>query len=319
MYAVWLDLLEKGVPNLILAFVTPFISAFFLYFFMGKLLPSRLHVWGLSALALVYTLWYNLRDPELFGTGYHLLMNIFINFWTLFIIIFVFQGKFWRKLIVWWYFDIIKAMCQAVSYVPILLYHTGRGFSGDWGSVILSVESGTLLQLLYMLTFIPLFLLMGFLSLTIWRQILMRKFYPFYLLIVALPMGLRYSLARVIHPNMGDLFFGILVNFVADTATSYDILSLFGISLSLVASIAVLYYTLSQDRRAAVEAELRESKRVMELEQVRYGEMEQRSEELAKIRHDFNNQLALIVQLVRDGEDSTAQEIITALRSDINQ
>jgi sensor histidine kinase regulating citrate/malate metabolism len=56
----------------------------------------------------------------------------------------------------------------------------------------------------------------------------------------------------------------------------------------------------------------------MELEQARYGEVEKRSEELAKIRHDFNNQLASIIQLVRTGEDGAAQEMISALTNEIN-
>jgi hypothetical protein len=170
-----------------------------------------------------------------------------------------------------------------------------------------------------MVTYISFFLLLGFLSLIIWRGILMRKFHPFYLLFFALPMGQIYSLSRVIHPNMGDLFFGILSIFVDDVTAAYNILSLFGITISLVASAAILYYVLSQDKRTAIDAELKETKRVMELEQARYCEMERRSEELAKIRHDFNNQLASIVQLVNAGEDSTAKEIISALMNEINR
>ena len=147
----------------------------------------------------------------------------------------------------------------------------------------------------------------------------MQKFHPFYMLFFALPMGQVYSLANVIHPNMGDWFFGILYGFVADVQTAYIILSLFGLSISLIASIAVFIYIFTHDKRAAIEAELHETKRVMELEQARHSETEKRREELEKVRHDFNNQLASVIQLVRVGEDSTAQGIISALTNEINR
>jgi hypothetical protein len=319
MSAVVVNLLEMGTPNLVLSLAEPFCYAFIVYYFMYRLLPNRLNMGALVALALVYSLWFNLRTPELFGTRYHFGMNIFINVFTYFIIIFLFRGKFWRKLIVWWYFDIIKTMCQAVSYVPILLYHVHRGFGGEWARVVSSAESDALPGFFHMIVFIPLCLLLGFLSLTIWRRIIMQKFQPFYLLFIALPMGQLYALVRVIHPNMGDWFFGILSIFVDDVTTSYNILSLFGISVGLVASAATLYYVISYDRRTAVEAELREVKRVMELEQVRYGEMERRSEEFAKIRHDFNNRLASVVRLAGAGEADTAREMLAAMSEEINR
>ena len=318
MEAIVNNLLDMGTANLILSFAVPFISSFIIYYLMCKLLPNRLNIYGLLTLSLIYTLWYNLRSPELLGTSYHLFMNIFINAFTYSIVIFLFKGKFFKKLIVWWYFDIIKTMCQTVSYVPVLLLHSHNGTGGQWALVVLSVETDASMKFLHMSVFIPLFLLLGFLSLSIWRGILMRKFHPFYLLFLALPMGIKYSLSNVFRPGMGDWFLGILINFT-DLETSYYILSLFGISIGLAATITIFYYILSYDKRAAIEAELAEAKYVMELEQARFSETEKRSEELAKIRHDFNNQLASITQLVRSGEDGAAREIISALTNEINR
>jgi len=45
--------------------------------------------------------------------------------------------------------------------------------------------------------------------------------------------------------------------------------------------------------------------------------VERRREELARIRHDFNNQLASIGQLIRSGEESSAQDMIAALTGEI--
>ena len=319
MGAIIKNLLEQGFPGLLFSFAVPFSHAFIIYYFMRKLLQNRLNIYALIAMALINALWFNLRSPELFGTSYHLIMNIFINAYTYFIVIFLYRGKFWKKLIVWWYFEIIKTLCQAVAYVPVLLYHSGRGFDGQWAYVVSSVEADNALRLLHLGAFIPLFVLMGFLSLTIWRRILMQKFHPFYLLFFTLPVGQMYSLSRVIQPSMGDWFFGILSAFVKDVETAYNILALAGMSFGVAASIAILYYLCSHEKREAIEVELWETKREMELEQARYAEVERRSEEMAKIRHDFNNQLASIIELVKAGEGGTAQKIISALSSEINQ
>ena len=147
----------------------------------------------------------------------------------------------------------------------------------------------------------------------------MQKFQPFYILVFVLPLGQIYSLTNVIHPNMGDLIFGVLHGIVGDVWRAYNILSLFGLSVSVAASVIILIYILSYDKRAAIETELNEAKHIMELEQTKHNEAEARREELEKIRHDFNNQLASIIQLVRIGEDDTAQGIITALTNEINK
>ena len=314
-----MDVHAINSQNFIFSFARPFFTVFFVYYFMHRLLPNRLNVYTIALITSVYVFWHNLTSASLFGTRYHLLMNLFINALTLFVVLFLFKVKVWRKVIVWWYFELIKGMCEAVSYAPILLYLDKSGFRGQWPQIVSSVEAAPMLQLLYMAALAPLFLLFGFLSLTVWRRVLMQKFHPFYLFLIALPMGHRYSLALVIRPNMGDLFFGILINFVDGAQTAYRILSLLGIFSCLVAGIAIFYYILTHEKRAAIEADLREAKRVMELEQARYMEIEARGEELAKIRHDFNNQLMSIIQLIRAGEDAAAKDIFTALSGEIDR
>lgn len=313
-----MSLFDGEILTLIVLVSRRFFSAMIQYHFMRKLLPNRISHYRLIAISCVFTVWYILRDPALLGTSSHLWMNLFINGFTYFIIIFLFGGKFWRKLIVWWYFDIIKTMCEAVSYVPILLYCTSQGLNTNWAWITSSVESDVLFGFFHLSFFLPLFFLLCFLSLTIWRKILMDKIHPFYLLFITLPMGLRYSLTRVFRPSMGDGFLVILICFIPDINQCYDILSLFGISLGLVSSLAILYYVIYYNKRAEFEAELRQTKRAMELEQAKYSEIEERSEELVKIRHDFNNQLASVRRLVRMGDKVTAKELMDALSAEIN-
>ena len=310
MSAVLSDLFEIGVANRLLNFAMFFAFAFIMYYLMYKLLPSRLNILGLIAIAVVFSLWNNLRSATFLGTNYHLWMNIFINAFTQFIILFLFKEKIWKKYIVWWYFELLRVMCEAVSHTPVVYIETINASA-------VSVQRDPGLRLLFLVTFISLFFLIGSLSVKIWRNILMRKFHPYYLFFIALPMGQRYALSRIMRPSMGDWYFGILINFV-ERETAYDILAIAGTITCLIASAAMLYYVTANEKRAAIEAELREAKREMELEQARYSETEQRGEALAKIRHDFNNQLASIIQLVRVGEDGTARDIISALTNEIN-
>ena len=310
MSAFFTDLFEIGVANRLLSFATFFVFAFIMYFLMYKLLPSRLNIFGIVAIAVVFSLWNNLRSVAFSGANYHLWMNIFINAFTQFIILFLFKGKIWKKYIVWWYFELLRVMCEAVAYVPTAYIETININT-------ITMQSNPGLRLLFLAVFISLFSLIGSLSVKIWRNILMRRFHPYYIFFIALPMGQRYALSRIMRPSMGDWFFGILINFV-ERETAYDMLSIAGTITCLVASAAMLYYVTANEKKAAIEAELLEARREMELKQARYSETAMRSEELAMIRHDFNNQLASIVQLVRAGEDGTARDIISALTNEIN-
>jgi signal transduction histidine kinase len=63
----------------------------------------------------------------------------------------------------------------------------------------------------------------------------------------------------------------------------------------------------------------REIRFVMGLEQAYAQEVKSRRENFIKIRHDFNNQLATIGQLIRNGEDSSSKNMIEALSREIRQ
>ena len=81
--------------------------------------------------------------------------------------------------------------------------------------------------------------------------------------------------------------------------------------------IALLYYVVSLENKARLEEELRDTRYRMELEQAHYRSVEIRQEELSRIRHDFNNQLAVICSLMSSGEEDEAQQMIRQLGDDI--
>ena len=318
MNAALLELRELGLPVLLAAFAMPFFSSAAHYYIMRKILPNRLNICVLIAMSAVYAIWYNLRSPGLYGTNYHFFMGLFINAWTPCMILFFFKGKIWKRAIVWIYLEFTLSMCKAVSLVPVLLVSNRRGDAWAWSVSLLHAELSPAQNLLYILTFAALAALTGYLSCKIWRRLPLIKFRAFYVLFIALPLGQQNSLSHVVQPDMGDLLFGLFIFLGVPETQIYNALSLFGVVVSLASSAALLYYIVSHEKRAAVDTQLHNAKRELELEQTRNREAARQSEEMAKIRHDFNNQLASILQLVRSGEDKTAKEIVDALTDEIN-
>jgi len=316
---IFMDMFQRDTLDLIVSFVRPFFATLLIYYFVRKLLPNRLNIYVLIAISLIYALWDNLRMSVSYGTDYHLWFNVFTNSLTLFTIVFLFKGKFWKRAIVYWYFVIIRILSKTLAFVPILFFYTHCGNSYELPGPASYSQLSFAVQLVHIFIAFTLFLLLGFLSLGLWRRLLLQKFHPFYLLLIALPIGQRYSLSEVLPPSTGSIFFSAIYFFAGDTELSYRVLSIFGVAVILVASVVLFGYILSHEKRTAIEAELIEIKRIMELEQAHYHEIERQSIEMAKIRHDFNNQLAAIIQLVRSGENSAAREMINDLSKEIEE
>lgn len=310
---------DRSVLDIAISLCRYFFPVWIGYYFMRKLLPNRLNAFSLIAISLVYTLWFNLRTPALYGTVFHFWMNIFVNAWTYFVLLFLFKGELWKRLIIYWFFDTIKVMCEASAFAPILMYQSYHGYNDRWSDMMAVIESSTMLKIFYMLVFCSVLLLLGSLSVKIWRKLLLQKFQPFYLLLIALPIGQGYSLALVIHPGMGSLLTGALMGIGLDVDASYSIHSLLGILICIVSDIAIFFYAIALEKKAFLDKELSETRRQMEMEQVKYRDIERQSEELTKIRHDFNNQLASIARMVRSGEGDAARDLSDSLSRLINK
>lgn len=90
------------------------------------------------------------------------------------------------------------------------------------------------------------------------------------------------------------------------------------IALSGCSVVFLLYYVVSLEEKTALEAELRDTQHRMALEQSHYRAVEARREELAKIRHDFNNQLAAIRLLMQAGDEKDTQSMLDSLSADLD-
>lgn len=89
------------------------------------------------------------------------------------------------------------------------------------------------------------------------------------------------------------------------------------ILLSGVSIVCLLYYVASLEKKAELEKELQDIHYTMELERAHYRTIQERREDLARIRHDFNNQLATVSLLIQSGEGSDAQSMLRQLGENI--
>jgi len=134
----------------------------------------------------------------------------------------------------------------------------------------------------------------------LWRVVSTRRVPIFICLFLILPAG--------------QLF--MLYSFSFDEWSVYWLL---GLIFGFAANVLLLIYTISQEKKIAAEEELRETRHRIELEKSHYEAVDERREELDKIRKDFNKKLETVAGFARSGEDEKARESISALTEKINR
>ena len=81
----------------------------------------------------------------------------------------------------------------------------------------------------------------------------------------------------------------------------------------MAAAIILVLILFNRSEKDEIESELQEVRRVSELEKRHYQEIERRREEMAKIRHDYNNVLSSAQYLLDAGRTEEAREMIGEL------
>ncbi|MGN0385515.1 MAG: sensor histidine kinase [Lachnospiraceae bacterium] len=100
--------------------------------------------------------------------------------------------------------------------------------------------------------------------------------------------------------------------FYAIRATqSFSLIS--GIIVGLLADILLLATILRQQQMREIELKLGEMKQTWEVEKKHYEEIENRREELAKIRHDMNEQFILMKELLKQDDRDKVGEMLDTL------
>jgi len=259
-----------------------------LFIFTSQLIPNKLGVWKIIVLSSIFALFSVVKTYFDVGTFPFMLIGVLAAIYILCLPIFIFKGKMWRKYAIYLFFFVLMVLSDSMGSTLITVIY------GNFDIVI----SETTPMLLYNGFALTIYVLFGSISVLAWKMIAARKFQPFFLLFFILPISQ----------------FITVYSFVFST---WSIFWLLGVLISIIASLVLLVYTISQEKKTALEEELRETRHAMELENFHYLEVEKRREELAKIRHDFNNQLASIGQLIKSGNEESAQNMIYTLSEKI--
>jgi len=127
-------------------------------------------------------------------------------------------------------------------------------------------------------------------------------------------------------PNAGAFFIillGLLVSALFFSHNTFDFDNIhpiwsIGIIILIISYFAVLLILYTNSKKRETEENLKELQHIRELEQMHYNAIELRSKELAKIRHDFSNQLATVNQLITTNDKEYAEKLFNDLKQSID-
>lgn len=93
----------------------------------------------------------------------------------------------------------------------------------------------------------------------------------------------------------------------------------FSIIFAIFVNILLFFLTMKAQRKSEEEKAYQSLQERYAFENMQYEALNARSEELAKLRHDFNNQLATINSLLYSKNYAAANEFATALKKEISR
>ncbi len=265
-------------------YIAPALSAGLLFFCMGRLFPLRARVWVIVLCALLVPLG---NVPKLiwgvFSMESNLVRALFFPILSFVFPLALFCGSVWKRLTV----NMLLYACQMLGEASFTLLLLGPEGVRD-----VSVEQFVEIAVPYVVITLSIDAAASCAVVFFARALTLRRFSPVYLSAMLFPLSL-----------MGVTFAG----------TTGDVASWFwtgSVVLGLV-SVGVLTYCLASiEDRQRLEQELRETRHTMELEQAHYRAVEERQEELARIRHDFKNQLAAVSALLQADAGADARRMI---------
>lgn len=103
------------------------------------------------------------------------------------------------------------------------------------------------------------------------------------------------------------------------TGGTADFVNLVSLVASYLFSLLLIFLMFNQANKDTLEKELAETQYWAKLEQQHYQNIEARREEMAKIRHDYNNLLTSVLGLLRMGEPEEAEEALAKLLTRVEQ
>lgn len=140
------------------------------------------------------------------------------------------------------------------------------------------------------------------LVLVVWRRFMMKK-----------TTNVVYTLLFVFFPLSQIFLFYANSNEIMVMGMEHNIFLVIGVVISFLADAALMVTMINQQQMDDMRIHLMEMQNARLIEQKHYEEIENRREELAKIRHDLNEQFILMSELNERGDKDKVAEMLTRL------
>lgn len=138
-------------------------------------------------------------------------------------------------------------------------------------------------------------------SAVLWRRFRLDKRMP------------RGSAAFVVMPLCLFVPIAIYCLDLARTGRGGSLLSMLSMAGALLLDLLLIFVQFNQAEKEEAEKALEELKRTLSRQKQHYESMEERWEEMAKLRHDYNNHLSSVLGLIRMGNRKEAEAAVKAL------
>lgn len=206
-----------------------------------------------------------------------------------------FRSPWWKKLLAYFLYLICAHLAEGIVFPMFEL--VGIRYSPDFGSYGLFILQSAVCMVSMCFSSVMVFL---------WHRIEKQRKIPknawIYLSVPASQVLMVWNVAEafwVDYTGMLPTALGCVIGFIAD--------------------IMLFYFLMEQGEKEDLASRLQEMEKLRSAEEIHYQTIMHRWEELAKIRHDFNNQLTTALHLTENGEPQKAREMLEKLKENIDR
>lgn len=205
-----------------------------------------------------------------------------------------FKDRLWKKILLFVLFITITYISEILC--KFLVGYIGTTFDPSFHSpeMVAMVSANTAILLIF-----------SALLLIVWNRIIEQRFVPRRIIIFFIfPVSQLITLYALndnlpVEGSPGSLLGGI------------------GILMGFLADFILLYVLMEQGKKEALAKQLHELETLRQIENIHYQSIEARRDEMAKLRHDFNNQLVTAYHLAEQGETEQFRALLDAIRADV--
>jgi len=208
-----------------------------------------------------------------------------------------FQDRLWRKILLF----LLFIACTEIGELPILFLADFMNipYDASFGSLqmtlLVTAETATTVIILSML-------------LIVWNRFITHRTFSRRIFIF-----LIFPVSQVL------MLFAFDGSLSLTPSLTKDVFIIVGAFLGLISDFIHLYILMEQGQKEDLAKKLQEIETLHRLAEVHYRSIEARRHEMAKFRHDFNNQIAAAYRLTEMGESEQVRDLLDTLKSNLSE